>query len=66
MTFGADEDEALMHAVDALLAVIAARIDDREDVPPPSAVAGGLRPVLLPALVDRHWQARFSAVAPEA
>lgn len=49
-TFGADEDEALLHAVDALLTVIAARIDDREDIPQPSAVSGDLRPVELPAL----------------
>jgi antitoxin HicB len=59
-TFGVDEDEALMHAVDALLTVIGARIDDREDVPLPSAVVGGLRPVVLPALVSakvRLWQA---------
>jgi antitoxin HicB len=51
-TFGADADEALMHATDALLTVIAARIDDREDIPEPSPVTSDLQPVELPALAE--------------
>jgi antitoxin HicB len=51
-TFGADEDEALLQATDALLVVIAGRIDDREDIPLPSPIAEGLHPVALPALVE--------------
>jgi antitoxin HicB len=51
-TFGADADEALFHAVDALLTAIAARIEDREDVPVPSALNGNLRPVTLSALAE--------------
>jgi antitoxin HicB len=48
-TFGDDEDDALLRAVDALETVLAARIDDREDIPAPSPVAG--RPcAVLPAL----------------
>ncbi|MDP7368218.1 MAG: hypothetical protein QGH83_13300, partial [Candidatus Pacebacteria bacterium] len=35
-TFGDDNDDALMHAVDALETAIAYRIAHREDVPPPS------------------------------
>jgi antitoxin HicB len=51
-TFGVDADEALLHAVDALWTVIAARIDDREDVPLPSPLGAGLHPVPLPALAE--------------
>jgi antitoxin HicB len=48
-TFGDDENDALFRAVDALETVLAARIDDREDIPLPSPAAG--RPcVILPAL----------------
>jgi antitoxin HicB len=48
-TFGEDEADALLRAVDALETVLAARIEDREDIPLPSAPAG--RPsVALPAL----------------
>lgn len=49
-TFGADVEDALHHAQDALLSVIAARIDDAEDVPSPSPVTDDLHPVELPAL----------------
>ena len=35
-TFGEDEDDALMHAVDAFEEAIAARINRREEVPRPS------------------------------
>lgn len=48
-TWGEDESNALLRAVDALETVLAARIDDREEIPQPSASAG--RPcVALPAL----------------
>ncbi len=48
-TFGEDEADALLRAVDALETVLAARIDDREDIPLPSPHAS--RPsVALPAL----------------
>ena len=36
-TFGDDEADALLRAVDALETVLAARIDDRDDIPLPSA-----------------------------
>ena len=48
-TFGEDEADARMRAVDALETVLAARIDDREDIPPPSPAAGRACAV-LPAL----------------
>ncbi|MAF95199.1 MAG: HicB family protein [Rhodospirillaceae bacterium] len=35
-TFGEDNDDALLHAIDALEEAIAARIANREDVPQPS------------------------------
>ncbi|MFP6774363.1 MAG: type II toxin-antitoxin system HicB family antitoxin [Alphaproteobacteria bacterium] len=44
-TFGDDQDDALMHAMDALEEAIASRIADREDIPRPSR--GKLR-VTLP------------------
>jgi antitoxin HicB len=49
VTFGEDESDALLRAVDALETVLAARIDDRENIPLPSPAAG--RPcAVLPAL----------------
>ncbi len=48
-TFGEDEADALLRAIDALETVLAARIDDREDIPLPSAPAGRSC-VTLPAL----------------
>lgn len=48
VTFGDDENDALVRAVDALETVLAARIDDREDIPLTSPAG---RPcVILPAL----------------
>ena len=35
-TFGEDREDALAHAVDAFEEVIAARIHDGEEIPPPS------------------------------
>lgn len=49
VTFGEDESDALLRAVDALETVLAAGIDEREDVPMPSPLAD--RPLaMLPAL----------------
>ena len=49
VTFGEDESDAVLRAVDALETVLAARMDDREDIPLPSPAAG--RPcAVLPAL----------------
>ena len=49
VTFGDDQSGACLRAVDALEAVLAARIDDSQDVPLPSPAAG--RPcAVLPAL----------------
>ena len=46
-TFGDDRDEAVARAVDAFEEAIAARIRDREDIPPPST---GEAYVALPTL----------------
>ena len=51
VTYGDDENEALLNAADCLRAVIAARIEDREDIPAPSRPAKGQRVVCLSALV---------------
>ena len=48
VTFGDDRDEALVRAVDALEEAIAARMYDREDIPPPSQ---GADCAVLPALI---------------
>ena len=46
-TFGEDESDAVLRAVDALETVLAARIDDREDIPcprrPPDGFASSCR-----------------------
>jgi antitoxin HicB len=47
MTFGADEDEALSRAVDAIEQALAARIAEGEDIP---AESRGSPAVRLPAL----------------
>lgn len=47
-TFGGDQRDALLRAADALETVLAARIDDREDIPLPSGPAGRPR-------VGRRW-----------
>lgn len=43
VTFGEDRGDAVLRAADAILTMLAARIDDGEDVPPPSPPDG--RPV---------------------
>jgi hypothetical protein len=57
-----------MHAVDALETALSIYIDDRRDIPKPSALKGRQRSVTLPALteaklalrcgitVDRKWR----------
>jgi antitoxin HicB len=59
-TFGANVADTLVHAQDALLTVIAARIDDAEDVPLPSPVREDLHAVELSALAEAKillWKA---------
>jgi antitoxin HicB len=51
-TFGDDEDEALMHAADALETALGMYIEDRRDIPKPSACKRGMKPVTLPALAE--------------
>jgi len=51
-TFGEDEEEALMHAVDALETALSIYVDDRRDIPKPSAVKARQRSVTLPALTE--------------
>ena len=48
LTSGADEDEALFEAQDALEEAIAGRIDDGEAIPAPSAARPGEYPVTVP------------------
>lgn len=50
-TFGDDEQEALMRAVDALETMLMAMIEDRDPVPKPSPIRRG-RFVILPALTE--------------
>ena len=51
-TFGDDEDEALMHAVDALESALSLYIEDRRDIPKPSTTKRGFKLVTLPALSE--------------
>lgn len=48
-TFGDDEDDALMRAVDCLETILMGFMDDREDIPKPSPAAG--RPTVEPTLL---------------
>ena len=50
-TFGDDEEEALMQAVDALESALSLYIEDRRDIPAPSAIKGR-KSVSLPALSE--------------
>lgn len=50
-TFGDDESEALLRAVDALETALSLYVDDRRDIPPPSAPRRG-KFVTLPALTE--------------
>ncbi len=51
-TFGEDEGEALLQAVDALETALSLYIDDRRDVPAPSTAKRGMKLVTLPALAE--------------
>jgi antitoxin HicB len=51
VTYGEDEEDALLHAADAIATVIKGRISDRKAIPLPSAPRRGHRLVALPALV---------------
>jgi len=51
-TFGEDEDEALMQAVDALETALSMYIDDRRDIPKPSPVKRRGKFVTVPVLTE--------------
>lgn len=51
VTYGVDRQDALLRAQGALIAVIAARIDDHEDIPRPSKRRRVTNTVSLPPLV---------------
>jgi predicted RNase H-like HicB family nuclease len=48
-TFGDDEDEALMQAVDALESALSLYVEDRREIPRPSAVERRGKSVIVPA-----------------
>jgi antitoxin HicB len=50
MTVGADRSEALERVQGALLAMLAARVQDRETIPRPTAAARGQRVAILPPM----------------
>jgi antitoxin HicB len=66
VTFGEDEAEALVNAVDALESMISALIADRRDIPNPSpargrktvspTLLGSLKLVLYRAMRERGWR----------
>lgn len=51
-TFGDDEDEALTHAADAIETALSVYVDDRKNIPTPSAPKRGMKLVTLPALTE--------------
>jgi antitoxin HicB len=51
-TFGDDEPEALMRAVDALETALSLYVDDRRDIPKPSPIKARGKSVSLPALSE--------------
>jgi len=51
-TFGEDEAEALMQAVDAIESALSMYVDDRREIPTPSAPKRGMTRVTLPALTE--------------
>jgi|SRR5579883_2706627 len=51
-TFGDDEPEALMRAVDALETALSLYVDDRRDLPKPSCIPARGKAVTLPALSE--------------
>jgi antitoxin HicB len=50
-TFGEDEEDALMHAADAIATAMQGRITDRKDIPSPSAPRRRERLVSIPAII---------------
>jgi antitoxin HicB len=52
ITFGDDEQEALLRASDALEAALAMYVDDHRHIPQSSSVKRGMRAVSLPALSE--------------
>jgi antitoxin HicB len=50
ITFGADEDEALLHGIDALETALSFYVDARKPLPQPSAPAG--RPTVRPSALE--------------
>lgn len=63
-TFGDGVEDALLHAQDALLTAVAARIEDGEEVPLPSPMRDDLCPVELPAMAEAKillWRAMREA-----
>src|SRR5687767_4349867 len=61
VTFGDDEEDALMRAVDALETMLAARMDDREEIPLPSPTEGRPRATLSALMSERVRLYRASA-----
>jgi antitoxin HicB len=65
-TFGDDEEEALLRAVDALESMLMAMIEDRKDIPQPSRAKRGQSTITLPALteakIELYRQMRASKV----
>jgi len=55
-TFGEDEGEALLRAVDALETALGMYVDDRRDIPRPSPARNGMRLITLPALTEMKIQ----------
>jgi antitoxin HicB len=51
-TFGEDEEESLLQAVDAIETALALYIEERKDIPAPSSAKRGMRLVALPALTE--------------
>lgn len=51
MTVGADEDNALEWAQDALVVALSGYLDDRRDIPKPSKPKAGQKTVALPPLI---------------
>jgi antitoxin HicB len=64
-TYGDDEAESLDRALDALETMLAAMIDDKEDIPAPSTVKRGkfvTLPALIAAKVELYRQMRTARV----
>jgi antitoxin HicB len=51
MTVGADEDNALEWAQDALVVALSGYLDERRDIPRPSKLKAGQKSIALPPLI---------------